>query len=380
MALTREEFFEASNLNDNPFRTNPVIEDDPRMSIWVGYEDQQKTLLRFLSRSRADRGNTVTFIFVFGELGSGKTHALLWSKYHITQEAKDDFDSVVYFIPSLLAEKGQASFLRAFQEHVIKKSSIVSDLLAYKVFLNGCINDYRKDTSAKFETTDEELLKQILPAQDFRDLAKNILECKNAGDITKLLSIKSDFEAGNLFAKLTNLFIFEYKLPSGTRRFKKAVYLFIDELDLLLDIKTNEARELNYLLRHLYDACPSCFCMVCAFTATVAVLSAIFEEYLLQRVDSQIVLDLLQPNEAKEFIKNVLDTARVDSTQNNGYYPFTEDAIDTVVGQMVSITPRTIVKKMQPLIDLVIAAGIDPKKGAITTQMLDDSHIWEEIG
>lgn len=379
MALTREEFFKASNLTDNPFRTNPVIEDDPRMGIWVGYDEQQKRLLRFLSRSRADRGNTITFIFVFGELGAGKTHALLWSKYHITQEANDDFNSVVYFIPSLLAEKGQASFLRAFQEHVIKKSSIVSDLLAYKVFLNGCINDYRKDTNAKFETTDDELLKQILPAQDFRNLAKDILECKNEGAVTTLLSTKSDFEAGNLFAKLTNLFVFEYKLPSGVRRFKKAVYLLIDELDLLLEIKTNEAREMNYLLRHLYDACPSCFCLVVAFTATVAELGAIFERYVLQRVDSQIVLEFLQPSEAKEFIKEVLDTARVDSTKDTGYYPFAEDAIDMVVGQMVSITPRSIVKKMQPLIDLAAAASIDPSEGEITTKMLDDNHIWEEI-
>src|SRR5947209_20338406 len=109
----------------------------------------------------------------------------------------------------------------------------------------------------------------------------------------------------SLLTKYVNLFVFQVQLPSGTKRFKNAAYLFIDELELLATSTAKEQRDVNELIRHIYDNCPNCFCMMLAFTATAAELSILFAPYVLSRASKQIVMNFLQPDEAKEFVKGI---------------------------------------------------------------------------
>jgi hypothetical protein len=379
MALTHEEFYKSCNLTHNPFRTNPTLESDPRRGIWVGYNKQQQTLFKIISRSRADQVGNINFAIVYGELGVGKTHALLWSQYQILVKEKNVFNGLAYYIPTLKKDKGQLSFAGAFESDVISKSSIVSDILIFKQFLEDLTIEYKHDNGLGPEVTREQALEKILPSSDLLNLARQILKCESEAQVKSLLAVKGDYAAMLLFTKLVNLFVFEFKLSSGTRRFKKAVYLFIDELDLLARCTAKEARELNDLLRHIYDACPDCFCMILAFTATSAELGVLFAEYVLSRVTHQVVFDFLQPHEAKEFICEILDTARINDKKNQNCYPFSEEAIDTIVSGIVSITPRKLVTRMQQIIEEVRLAGVNPKEGLITSQILDDKSIWEEV-
>lgn len=378
--LNQEKFYKAANLTTNPFRTNPTVEADPRKGIWVGYEKEQETLVKFLTRSRADQVGNVNLVMVYGEYGTGKSHALLWSEYHITQEAKDEFNSFAFYIPTLKKSKGVMSFRESFIEDIINKSSIVKDIFIYKQFLEECTIEYKKDKGLGPAVPREAALEEILPSIDLYNLAKEIMKCDNEDDIVEILSPKTDYEALVLFTRLTNLVVFEYKLPSGSKQFKKGVYLLIDELDQLQRISAKEAREVNDHLRHIYDYCPYSFCMVLGFTATTAEIPTMFAPWVLDRVSRQIILDFMQPEEAKKFVSKILDTARIDNTQNTGYYPFSEEAVETIVLQIVSITARKIVNRMQQIIEESRLAGIDPTKGLITSQVLDDTNIWEEIG
>jgi len=88
----------------------------------------------------------------------------------------------------------------------------------------------------------------------------------------------------------------------------------------------------------------------------------------------------MQPQDAKIFLKDILNTARIDNTKNVDYFPFAEGAVDEALSGLVSITPRKIMDRMQQLLEEVRLADIDPSKGIITTQMLDDHNIWEDIG
>lgn len=377
--LNQQDFYKAANLTINPFRTNPTVEADPRKGIWVGYEKEQETLVKFLTRSRADQVGNVNLVMVYGEYGTGKSHALLWSEYHITQEAKDEFNSLVFYVPTLKKSKGMMSFRESFIEDIVNKSSLVKDVLIYKQFLEECTIEYKKDKGLGPTVSREAVLEEILPSIDLYNLAKEIMRCGTEDDVLKLLSPKSDYDALVLFTRLTNLFVFEYEIPSGSKRFKKGIYLLIDELDDLQTVPSKEAREINSQIRHIYDYCPYSFCMVLAFTATTAELPTMFTSYVLDRVSRQIVLDFMQPQEAKIFVKKILDTARVDNTQNTGYYPFSEEAVETIASQIVSITARKIVNRMQQIIEESRLAGIDPTKGLITSQVLDENNVWEEI-
>lgn len=379
MSLTHDEFYKAANLTNNPFRTSPASEVDPRKGIWIGFDKEKIQLTKLLIRSRSDQVGNINFGLVYGSYGNGKSHSLLWSQYYIMQKEKDDFNSLVYYIPTLKKDKGLMSFSAAFIEDIVAKSNIINDIMFYKQFLDELIIEYKQAKGMGPQISFETVLQEILPSIELFNLAKEILKCDDASKIKFLLTPKGDYAAFLLFARLTNLFVFEFKLPLGSHRFKKAVYLFIDELDLLAECSAKEAREINDLIRHLYDACPDCFCMILAFTATSAELGRLFTEYVLDRVSKQIVLDYLQPDEAKIFVKEILDTARIDKTKNTGYYPFTEEAVQTIIGQIVSITPRKIVNMMQQVIEECRIVGIDPSKGLIDSQTLDQSNVWQEV-
>ena len=45
----------------------------------------------------------------------------------------------------------------------------------------------------------------------------------------------------------------------------------------------------------------------------------------------------LEPSESSHFIKEILNSARIDNDNQNDFYPFTEDAINTIVGSMTSV-------------------------------------------
>ncbi len=108
--MTNDQFYEASNLTTNPFRTTPVVEADPRMGIWVGYDKERETLVKYLTRTRADQVGNNNFILVYGDYGIGKSHALLWSKHLILNTETESFESVAFYIPTLKKAKGQISF------------------------------------------------------------------------------------------------------------------------------------------------------------------------------------------------------------------------------------------------------------------------------
>lgn len=379
MPITHEEFYKASNLTENPFRSNPIMEADPRMGIWVGYDKERDLFLKYLRRTRSDQVGNNNFLLIYGDLGTGKTHALLWARHHILTSTTEEFKSVAYYIPTLKKSKGQISFAGAFIEDIVGNSNLAHDLLVFKGFLEEQLVEYRKDNSLSVEIPRETLAEKILKSSELHNFAREILACDGEEDVRQLLSPKTDYEAMTLFAKIVNLFVFEFQLKSGKHRFKQAAYLFIDELDLLERCTAKEAREVNDLIRHLFDSCPSCFCLTLGFTATAAEIGVLFTNYVLTRVTKQIVLDYLQPDEAKNFVKAILDTARPDPKKKTGAFPFAEEAIDTIAAQIVSITPRKIVYDMQQILEEARLEGLDPRKGAITSKMLEEKGILAEV-
>jgi hypothetical protein len=380
MTLTPSDFYPLCNLAANPFRSNPTQESDPRMDIWVGYEREKNQLSKYLVRSRADQVGNANFVLLYGDYGTGKSHALLWARYQILEAKKKDFNSVCYYIQTLRKD-GKMSFATAFKEDIVGKSSIVMDVQHFKQFVEECVVEYKRDNNLGPNTTKEIVLEQILGSVELFNFAREIIRCDSESDFRNLLvpARLGDFQAMALLTKLINLFVFEFKLPSGNKRFRNGAYLFIDELDLLATSTAKEAREVNELIRHLYDNCPNSFCMALAFTATAAELNILFAEYVLSRVSKQVSMQLLDLDEAKQFVKDILDSARLDKLKNSGYYPFDEGAIQAIVSQIVSITPRKVINAMQQIVEEVRLCGFDPASGPVSADYLDDKDIIQDV-
>jgi hypothetical protein len=377
--MNHEQFYAAANLTANPFRTNPSADADPRAGIWVGYHKQRQVLTKYLERSLAANVGNVNFVLIYGEFGIGKSHALLWAQYQVLHAQKALFRSLAYYIKTMMKDKGKMSFAIAFEEDVVNKSGIIHDILHFHQFVDECIVEYKKENGLGPDIGWEEVAKRLIPSMELLNLLRRILNCKNEGGVRELLQVDGDHAAMLLFCRLQNLFVYPFALKSGQKRFKEAVYLFMDEMDELARCTAKEAREVNALIRHIYDQCPNCFFLGLGFTATAAEIGTLFTEYVLDRVSNQIILEFLQPDEAKLFVKEILNSSRVEKKKNVDYFPFTEDAIETLVSQIVSITPRKVVTQMQQLIEECRLADLDPTRGPITTDMLDKAAVWEMI-
>ncbi|MFC1606206.1 hypothetical protein ACFL33_05025, partial [Pseudomonadota bacterium] len=51
----------------------------------------------------------INFLFVYGDYGTGKSHALFWARHQILEKRKDEFESVAYYIQTL-RQAGKITF------------------------------------------------------------------------------------------------------------------------------------------------------------------------------------------------------------------------------------------------------------------------------
>lgn len=382
MVIEPRKYYETTNLKDNPFRSNPNVAADPRAGVWVGYEKQKEQLNKYLRRSLADQVGNANFIMLYGNYGTGKSHALIWAQNRILHDEKEFFDSVCYFIPTLRKDKGKLTFAGAFLDDIVAKSDLMVDVQAYHNFLTERISLCRKVQNHGHDVSADKIIDVLIPPVELNNFAKEIYHCQNKEDFLKLIAPKTltDYQAMMIFTRLTNLFIHEMEVsPTDKLRFKKGAYLFIDELDDLERASVKEAREVNDILRHIYDNCPNCFCMVIALSAEISQLAVLFFDYILSRIHRQIELAVLDKEDAVSFVHEILNSNRVDSDGEVEFFPFEKAAIETIASQLTEITPRKIVTTMQQVIEEVRLAGHNPADGPVPVEFLDEHDIIEEV-
>ncbi len=375
--LSPKDFYSAGNLKTNPFRQNPLLDSDPRAGIWVGYETEKTEFIRALNQCRADFIGNSNLVLLYGELGAGKTHALMWARHEILVEKKDTYNAVVYHIGTLRNDD-KISFTATFSRDVVGKSEIVNDIHGFRQFLDELCIEYRKTHAG---TEKDKILEAIIPSRELSGLAKEIVHAEDDDAVEALLVPPKIGEFGMVsrFAALINLFVMDFQVGNIDRSWKKAAYLLIDELNLLVDATAKEQRMTNEIIRNLYDSCPNRFGFVLGFTASVASVSLFFDEWVISRVSRQIVMQTLPQHEAKEFIKGILNFDRASKPEAKAFKPFDEGAIDAIVSQMNSITPRRIMKTMERVLEMVRNAGLDPKTKVATSAFLDEHGITDEI-
>lgn len=374
-------FYSEANLTGNPFRSNSVQETDPRSGIWVGYDKEKKTFWKFLERTRADQVGNANFVMLYGDYGTGKSHALLWARHQILEAEKKVFNSACYYIQSLRKD-GKITFAGAFRDDIVGKSTLVDDVLAYRQFLTQRAVMHGEELGRPPGTSTTELARQLIGSVELGNTAEEILACSKKEDVEALLAegATKDYGAMTLFCRLVNLFVHEMQVGGKRERFRKAAYLFIDELDLLATSTVKETRDTNELLRHLYDNCPNSFCLVLGFTATAAEVNVLFTDYVTSRVTKTIVLQNLDTEDAKNFVKEVLDASRVESKRGkSGFYPFNESAINAILSDIVAITPRKVVNVMQQVIEEIRLRGWTESKGIVDSKYLEKNDVLEDI-
>lgn len=136
---------------------------------------------------------------------------------------------------------------------------------------------------------------------------------------------------------------------------------------------------MNDILRHIYDNCPNCFCMVIALTAEISQFTILFFDYILSRIHRQIEMSILDKDHTVDFVLKILESNRLDDDGQCGYFPFERGAVETIASHLTEITPRKIVNAMQQVIEEVRLAEHDPENGPVSMDFLDEPDIVEEV-
>ena len=137
--------------------------------------------LAYLKRSLADQIGNANFLMLYGDYGTGKSHALLWAQHLILHDESAEFDSVCYFIPTLRKDKGRLTFAGAFVDDILTKSNLLADLQAFRNFLGQCMSECRTAGQFLHDVSDENIIETLIPAVELSNFAKEIHGCQPQG-------------------------------------------------------------------------------------------------------------------------------------------------------------------------------------------------------
>jgi hypothetical protein len=302
---------------------------------------------------------------------------------HWLKQITNGGKSSAYYILTLKKDKGRTSFAGAFVEDLIAKTTLLDDVVEYRQFLKSQITKYREEQNLGAKVSDDEVIEKIIPAAELYNFAKELDKQDDTGKVRDFLIPKglTDYQAMVTFTRIANLFVYELRFKNATKRFRQSVHLMIDELDVLRQSSTKEILEVNDLIRHLYDLCPNCFGLVLAVSAEQELLSSIFAEPILTRVNRQIEFKPLDRESSVEFATQIMDAMRLDKADRGktGAFPFTDAALDAILGELTFRTPRKVVNAMQQVIEEVRLAGLNPADGPVDVDVLDKTGLLDEV-
>lgn len=194
------EFYEASNLTDNPFRPSAVGADDPRAGIWVGYERQKLLFERLLSRVRADQVGLTSFVLLYGHWGTGKSHALLWARSWV----KENQAGVACYLSTLKRDKGKLSLASAIREDLVDRGVLTAHLRRYHTWLQRKTLEV---VTAHQGMSSDDAIQHLYATPEICELARFIYHSEGEEEALKTLlreSLASEHEAVILLAKIGN--------------------------------------------------------------------------------------------------------------------------------------------------------------------------------
>ena len=286
---------ELAQFVDQPFRLLP----GEKVTVWAGYKDIQEALLEVVEAPRSDRIGLYEFVILHGFLGTGKSHALRYLKFLITEQRRAEFDSIVVHLERLKVAGSTdfmalyRSIMRVLKEDIARVAMEV-DRVA-KADIENKWNALPEETRNLIKR--EDFSTQQLPAihadmsPSFSALPR-LLAAVHEGDANAEVVlaggkpkgvnptkygldgfIENEYEALRCLAAFINLCTRPIGGDNGNA-IAKCFYLFIDEVETLRDFPIRNVQSINQGLRDLINACPENFYLMLGASADAAELEA----------------------------------------------------------------------------------------------------------
>lgn len=391
--MVTDKTLELAKFTDQPFKLLP----SEKVTAWAGYHEIRQNLLEIIESPRADRVGLYEFAIIHGELGAGKSHALRYLRYLITDKQKDEFKSIVCYVERLRVEANTdflalyRAIMRLIKDDLKKVGEIICQISikevdkAWEAASADVKKLMKKDTFRdKTLPTVYSKLSPSYPAlpclltaiYEGDELASAILLGSKA-KITEVHKygldncIDTEYEALRCLSGLVNLCTKTDKEVPDLPVFK-CFYLFIDEVEKLRDFPTKNVQSINQGIRDLVNGCPEHFCLLLGASSPAEEVEAYMEDDVMTRLSRELIeIPELDVDQAVNFIKEVIQQYRQLDANVPAAYPFTEDALKEIALQSTRRTPRNLFRGCQTVLRKAILVGSLGKKGIIDS---DEVH------
>lgn len=377
------ECFSKMLLSDNPFRITPTR----RPTIWAGREELKEKLNTIFRHSLMVSPSRL--IINFGDWGTGKTHA---GRYYSHKA------NIERIIKELKVEAPLCIFitlprpLRAGRAIIDLYESVLENITFEKLF-NGIrkvfreMNDFyiekeglteegalRKTKRGFVEITESEDLAEIFirlasttqPKE--RVLLKKYLwgqesatERTELGVATSIDSLSAVLRViGAIFRILTF-----YGEPVPKPAYSE-VFLWIDELEALLDLKAGDTVLILTLLRDIMDYTPNNLTLILNVTmkgAEVRDIESLLGPSVFERKKDIVEFtEFLKGELAIDFVKELINDEEFRPKKfrekcPNEFYPFTAGALSVIVERTPDLTPRKLNDNCSSVLEMACHRG-----------------------
>jgi len=365
---------ELAKLASNPFTLVP----GRRVTVWAGYKELLQQLLDVVKSCRSDQVGLSEFVVLHGDYGAGKSHALRYLEYWITEKKRDEFNAAVVYLetPKVAPTMNFVAIYRKIIEN------LMSHIRETAEWLDMVIEDtVRKEKPSarrdELDTAINEKYRDPNITPSFPPLAlllKGIKE--NKADAIPLLSgaaprsarldtyglirpIDTEYDAVKSLGAYVNLCSRGTSALSegGMLARNKAFYFFLDEIETILDFKPAEALSINQGLRDLINACPENCCFLLGMSGDARQVFAIFTTPVMRRMSRNPVdIEPLEVEQAVTFLKEVLKGYRSDP-RDPDEYPFREDALRKIAEETQNKTAAELFRSCRRVLEKAVLAN-----------------------
>lgn len=380
-----------AKLTGNPFTLVP----NETVTNWAGYAELRAELLDVIHSCRVDQVGLSEFAIIHGELGTGKSHALRYLRYLITDEQREEFASPCVYLETLKVAANM-NFLALYCKIM---EILVPHIRETADWLDLSVEDTAKtqDPDGRRHELEEEIEKiysDPVLTRGYPPLSLLLRGIKNrsaealslllggklagSGAMEKyakynmMSAIDSEYDATkclgayvNLCTRGTNI-LSEGDIMARNRGF----YFFFDELEIANDFRPQEALSVNQGIRDLINSCPENCCFLFGMTGDVRSIYGLLTQAVIRRMSREpLEIEPLTSEEAVEFLKQVLRAYRSD-TEDPDEYPFREEALLAIAEATQIKTSSELFRGCRRVLEKSVLSGALEPGGMIDVAMV----------
>ena len=369
---------EVAKLKANPFTLVPI----DRVTVWAGYPDLQAQLFDIVESCRSDRVGLSEFAIVHGDYGAGKSHALRFLRYCITERDKGKFNSPCVYLATMRVSSTM-SFVVLYRRLI---EILLPHIRETADWLDLAVEDSARrrvpgNRLGEIEKAMDEIYGDPTITPGFPSLSLILRGIKNdAPEAVQILlgeklsgqgaaktyrkynmagPIDSEYDATRCLGAYVNL------CTRGTTTLSegdvlarsKAFYFFFDELEIVNDFRPQEALSMNQGLRDLINACPENCCFLFGMSGDVRDIYGLLTTPVIRRMSREpLGIEPLTSDEAVEFLTQVLKGYRSD-LDDPDEHPFEKESLFAIAEATQNKTPSELFRGCRRVLEKSVLSG-----------------------